>query len=80
MEVSEDLEVECGDDGSGHDVVIVLPGLHQRCQVPAEVLVNALELVSCKERKLLVPAEYLHPLSGPTMVLSCWNRRPVART
>ena len=29
----EDLEVECGDDGSGHIVVDVLLGLHHRCQV-----------------------------------------------
>ena len=39
-----------------------------------------LELVSCKKRDLLVPAELLHYLSGPTMGLTCWNRRPVART
>ena len=29
----EDLEVECGDDGSGHIVVDLLLGLHHRCQV-----------------------------------------------
>ena len=29
----EDLEVECGDDGSGHIVVDVLLELHYRCQL-----------------------------------------------